>query len=185
MALFRRREDPHALVVRMTGLQMGERVLLVGCAHGPRIAAVAGRVGLSGRAVAVVFDEASAARLERAAERAGVLIELETTAPGTVPVEEGVFDLALIDDTAGSFGSLDATDRAATLRETWRALRPGGRVMVVSTGTRRGLGALLPRTGGSTPFDPLSALEADGFRGGRQLGDAEGLAFFEAVKPRV
>lgn len=183
MALFRRREDPHALVVRMTGVQTGERVLLIGCAHGPRIAAVAVRVGMSGRAVAVVFDEASGARLHKAAEGAGALIEIETSRPGRLPVDEGAFDLALIDDTGGLLGGMRPEDRVATLREAYRALRPGGRVMVLGTGERAGLGALLSRRQ-APPFDPLPSLEAEGFKAGRRLAEREGLAFYEAVAAR-
>ena len=52
----RRRDDPHLLVVGMTGVRMGDRVAQVGCAHGGRLAAVASKVGLSGRAVAFVPD---------------------------------------------------------------------------------------------------------------------------------
>lgn len=184
MALFGRREDPHALVVRMTGLQMGERVLLIGCAHGGRLASIAARVGLSGRAVAVVFDEASAARARKGSAGGGVLIELQEARPGTLPVEERVFDLAFIDDTGGAFGLLRPEDRVATVREAWRALRPGGRVMVLGAAARGGLGALLSRTPSGDPFDPLPSLEADGFKAGRRLAERDGLVFFEAVKPR-
>ena len=48
---FVRRRDPHTLVVSMTGVKMGDRVAFVGCANGARLAAVAAKVGLSGRAV--------------------------------------------------------------------------------------------------------------------------------------
>jgi len=44
-----------------------------GGAHGGRRAAVAARVGLSGRAAVVAPDESSAARARKAAEDAGVL----------------------------------------------------------------------------------------------------------------
>ena len=68
-----RRDDPYLLVVGMTGVRMGDRIAQVGCAHGGRLAAIAGKVGLSGRAVAVVPDEASAARARKARRGAGVL----------------------------------------------------------------------------------------------------------------
>jgi len=185
MALFGRKEDPHALVVRMTGLQIGERVLMIGCGNGRRLGAIAAKLGLSGRAVAVVFDEASADRVQKGAEAAGALIDVETTGAGSLPVGDGDFDLALIDDTGGFFGALRAEDRVATVRETLRALRPGGRVMVLGTAARAGLGALLSRAQAGAPFDPLPSLEADGFKAGRRLAEREGLVFYEAVKPRL
>ena len=48
--MFLKRDNPHSLVVGMTGVKMGDRLLQVGCAHGGRLAAVASKVGLSGRA---------------------------------------------------------------------------------------------------------------------------------------
>ena len=77
----RRRDDPHLLVVGMTGVRMGDRVAQVGCAHGGRLAAVASKVGLSGRAVAFVPDQAAAARARKAVEDAGVLVEIEIAPP--------------------------------------------------------------------------------------------------------
>src|SRR5262249_32075046 len=74
---FVRRADTHTLLVSMTSVKLGDRVAFIGCAHGPRMAAVAAKVGLSGRAVVVAPDETSAARARRGAERAGVLVEIE------------------------------------------------------------------------------------------------------------
>ena len=47
-----KKSDPYLLIVGMTGVKMGDRFVQVGCAHGGRMAAVAGKVGLSGRAAA-------------------------------------------------------------------------------------------------------------------------------------
>ena len=51
--MFLKRGDPYLLIVGMTGVKMGDRVVFVGCAHGGRLAAVASKVGLSGSAVAM------------------------------------------------------------------------------------------------------------------------------------
>ena len=51
--MFLKKSDPYLLIVGMTGVKMGDRFLQVGCAHGGRMAAVAGNVGLSGRAAVV------------------------------------------------------------------------------------------------------------------------------------
>ncbi len=77
---FTRRAESHLLAVSMTGVKMGDRVAFVGCAHGGRLAAIASKVGLSGRAVAVVPDERAAALTRKGAEQAGVLVEIEVAA---------------------------------------------------------------------------------------------------------
>src|SRR5262245_31994803 len=107
---FAKRDAPFPLVVGMTGVKLGDRVLQIGCAHGGRLAAIAAKVGLSGRAVAVVDDEASVARAQKASASAGVLVEVER-APGTkLPIEDASIDLGIIDDTGGAFGALRAED---------------------------------------------------------------------------
>src|SRR6266550_2837306 len=126
---FRSGSDPHPLVVGMTGVKLGERFAQIGCAHGGRLAAVAGKVGLSGRAVAIVPDEASAARARKGAAQAGVLVEIETAPPTHLPADDAAFDLVVVDDTAGLLAGMSAVDRAGTIRETLRLLRPGGRAI--------------------------------------------------------
>ncbi len=122
---FARKSDPHLLAVSMTGVKMGDRVAFVGCAHGGRLAAVASKVGLSGRAVAVVPDERAAGLARRAAEQFGVLVEIEVTSVLSTPLEDGSIDLAVIDDTAGLFGAMSAGDRPAAVREVARILTAG------------------------------------------------------------
>src|SRR6478736_9892579 len=93
--------DGHPLVVGMVGTKMGERFVQIGCAHGGRLGAVASKVGLSGRAVVVAPDEASAARARKGAADAGVLVDVEIAPPDHLPLEDEGFDLAVIDDTDG------------------------------------------------------------------------------------
>jgi ubiquinone/menaquinone biosynthesis C-methylase UbiE len=184
MIPFRRRDDPFALVVGMTGVKLGDRIVQIGCADGGRLAAIAAKVGLSGQALAVVPDETAAARVRKGAAHAGVLVELEIAAPAHLPVESGVFDLAVIDDTAGLLATMSEDERTATVLEAHRVLRPGGRAMVIGAGRRRGLGAILAKGPGAPPFDPGPALGANGFNAARTLAEREGLVFVEAVKPR-
>jgi ubiquinone/menaquinone biosynthesis C-methylase UbiE len=187
--MFLKRQDPHALVVSMTSVKMGDQLLHVGCADGARLGAIASKVGLSGRAVLVAPDEAAAARGRKGAEAAGVLVEVEIAPTTKLPVEDDAFDLAVVDDTGGLFGALRAEDRTASVRELARVLRPGGRVMLIGAVPRGGLGALLARAPSgpsvAATADALTALEADGFRSPRVLGEREGLVFVEAVKPRI
>jgi ubiquinone/menaquinone biosynthesis C-methylase UbiE len=181
---FQRRDDPYMLVVGMTGVKMGDRLAQIGCAHGGRLAAVAGKVGLSGQAVAFVPDEASASRARKAAAQAGVLVDVEIAPATRLPAPDGSFDLAVIDDTDGSLAGLTPEQRAAAVRETFRILRPGGRAIVVGAGRRGGLSALLTRGRAAPPFDPTPAFQGEGFRSVRMLADREGLTFAEAIKPR-
>ena len=183
--MIKRRDDPFMLVVGMTGVKMGDRLAQVGCADGARLAAVAAKVGLSGRAVAVVPDESAAARARKGAERAGVLVELETAPPTRLPLEDAAFDLAIIDDTNGLLAGMSADDRVATVHEARRIVRPGGRVMVIGAAPRGGLGALFARTSGAPRFDPTPLLSADDFRAVRTLAERDGLVFVEALKPRT
>ena len=186
---FMRRGDPHLLAVSMTGVKMGDRVAFVGCAHGGRLAAVAARVGLSGRAVAVVPDPASAERVRKGAAQAGVLVEIEITSPGTLPLEDAATDLAIVDDTGGLLGLMRADERAASVRELARILRPAGRAILVGAAPRAGLARLLTGAPSEPPFvasDAASqALEAGGFRSVRTLAEREGLVFLEGINPRT
>jgi len=182
--MFLKRDDPHSLVVGMTGVKMGDRVAQIGCAHGGRLGAVAGKVGLSGRAVAIVPDE----RARKGAADAGALVEIEVAPPTRLPVEDEGFDLAVVDDTAGLIGALRPDDRVASIRELLRVLRPGGRVMIIGAAPRGGLGALLSRAQTGPPFaasgDAGTALLTDGFKSVRTLAEREGLVFVEGIKPR-
>jgi ubiquinone/menaquinone biosynthesis C-methylase UbiE len=186
--MFLKRDNPYTLVVGMTGVKMGDRLLQVGCAHGARLGAVAAKVGLSGRAAVVVPDESSAERARKGAADAGVLVDVDVAPATRLPLDDQAFDLAVVDDTAGLFGAMRAEDRVAAVRELVRVLRPGGRVLMIGATPRSGIGAILARAPVGPPFvssgDAVKALEADGFRSARVIGEREGLVFVEAMKPR-
>src|SRR3954452_9047127 len=186
--MFLKRQNPHGLAVSMTSAKMGDRLLQVGCAHGGRLGAIAVKVGLSGRAAAAVPDEASADRARKGGAEAGVLVDVEIAPPTRLPYERDAFDLVVADDTGGLFATLRPDDRVAAVRETLRVLRPGGRVVMIGAAPRGGIGAILSRAPDAPPFvssgEAMKALEADGFRSARLIGEREGLAFVEAIKPR-
>lgn len=183
-----KRQDPHSLIVGMTSVKLGDQVLQIGCANGGRLAAIAAKAGLSGRTVAAVRDDAAAARAEKGAAQQGVLVEIERLTGTQLPFDAASFDVAIVDDTDGSFAAMRAEDRVATIRELARVVRPGGRAMIIGAGERQGLAALFTRSQGGPSFVASGqanvALEADGFRGVRTLAEREGLVFVEGIKPR-
>jgi ubiquinone/menaquinone biosynthesis C-methylase UbiE len=183
MIPLRRRDDRFSLVVSMTGVKMADRLLQVGCADSARLGAIAAKVGLSGRAVAVTPDAASAARAKKGAAQAGALVEVEVAAPTRLPADDASFDLLVFDDTSGLFGAMDPGERSGAVREALRVLAPGGRVIVIGSGSPGWLGRLMSRPQ-AAGFDPMPVLQAEGFRSVRLLADREGLTFFEAIKRR-
>lgn len=182
---FKRRDTPYLLVVGMSGVKMGDRLVQLGCADAGQLAAIAGKVGLSGRAAAVVPDTATGARVEKAASQAGVLVEVTVAPLSTLPVEDNGFDVAIIDDTNVQFTRAAADVRGAMVRETLRVLRPGGRLMVIGATPRTGLAAKLhQRPADALSTDPTATLQADGYRTVRILAERDGLIFYEGMKPR-
>jgi hypothetical protein len=186
--MFVKRQDPHQLAVGMTGVKLGDRLAHIGCVDGGRMAAIASKVGLSGRAVVIAPDEAAAGRAQKAAANAGVLVEVEMSSPTCLVLDANSIDLAIVDDTAGAVGSLSTEERASSVGELLRILRPGGRAMIIGTAPRAGLAALLHRAAAGPPFalsgDANRALESAGFKMVRTLAAHDGLVFVEAVKPR-
>jgi ubiquinone/menaquinone biosynthesis C-methylase UbiE len=185
---FTRSTNPQQLVVGIVGTKMGDRIVQVGCAHAGRLGAIAARAGLSGRAVAIVPDEASAERARRGAAQAGMLVEIEVAPMTALPVEDRAFDVAIVDDTGDLLGTIRPDDRAALVRELFRVVRPGGRVMALGALPQHGLGALLKRGPTQPSFAASGALDelltAVGFRAVRTLAERDGLIFIEAAKPR-
>ncbi len=188
MAIFRARSDPHALLIAMTGVTMGERLLQIGCADRALLGVLASKVGLSGRAAASTFDEREAARARASAARAGALVDVDVTRDGTLAFEPQAFDVVVVDNTGGSIAQMKPELRVRTLQEAARVLRPGGRILVVESAERGGLAALFNRRAMDEHYrangGTIAALEAEGFRSARILTEREGRRFIEALNPR-
>jgi SAM-dependent methyltransferase len=161
------RGDPsrYDLPVTMVGVRMGDRLLVLGAQEPGLTAALAKVTGLSGGASARASDAGGAARLEAAANEAGVLLEVSSGPASPLPFPDGQLDLVVVD----AVGLVPEVDFA----EVRRVLRPGGRVLAVTRTTPEGGPAVeaLQHTVGAT------------FRAARILDNRHGWAFVEALKP--
>jgi SAM-dependent methyltransferase len=173
--------DP--LQVAMTGVRMGERYLQMFCSDSTLTRGLAAKTGLSGTAALAAPDEQHAGRARAAAAKAGVLIDVRVGPLSQLDWPDGVFDMAVVDDTRGSFIALPASARLAALRSLHRVLRPGGRVELIER-TGKGLFAAAP----SRPADyeqiggPEGALREAGFTPVRTLAEKDGFRFVEGLK---
>ncbi len=171
------------LEVAMSGVKLGDRLLVLGCGDGTLIAQLALKTGLTGRACALDEDAARTARAGRIVEREGALVEM-LTAPWTrLPLESAGFDIVVIRD---ALAGVELHQRAAMVGEVLRVLRPGGRCLVIEGGGRGGLGALFQGRTGNAEYASSGgasrALTAAGFRAVRPLAERGGLTFVEGVK---
>jgi hypothetical protein len=158
--------DKYALCQAMTGVRHGDCLLGVRVADPELFAAIAVKTGLTGRAVALVPDEAASVAVMRAAEQAGVHAE-PIVGESFSSLEADAFDLVLVDLTRTAARSPDY----AAVR---RVLRPGGRVVSIA--------------GGPGQAPPASeairdAMRAD-FPAARVLAERNGWAFVEGLKGR-
>ncbi len=172
------------LSVRMTGVKMGDQVALVGCSNGARLGAIARQVGLSGRAVGLMPDRETAERMRKGAAAAGALVEIEITSPVRLKADNDAFDLVVVDDTGGLLASMRAEDRTGVFKDLRRIVRPGGRVVIIGTVPRGGVGVLISRAQSGPPFDPMPWLTAENFKAVRLLAERDGLKFIEGTRAR-
>jgi SAM-dependent methyltransferase len=182
----RGRSQRYALALAMTGVRMGERLLMVGD-NAPLAAELAAKVGLTGRAVVVVGSEAAAARVQAAASEAGVLLEaVRAAALPALPVDEGAFDAAVADAGPTFLTTLDSPGRLELVRSLARALRPAGRLIVVEGQPKSPFKPFRARPAGLDAFraagGALTLLEAAGFHPVRLLADRDGQRFTEGLK---
>lgn len=185
MGILRRGTKPYHLAVMMTGIRMGDRLLLLGCGDGGLFAALGAKVGLTGTACAFDDNETAAARARKAAEKAGVLAEVQHARYDRLPYEDDSFDVVVARDV---LPSMLPEVRVGCLREILRVLRPGGRIMAIEPTQRGGLGALFAgrsvdpyhRSSGGAEY----SFRTEGFAAVRTLAEREGLTFVEGVKSR-
>jgi hypothetical protein len=171
--------DP--LSVTMSGVRLGEKALQIGEGDVRVMSLIAARTGLTGRAVIVLLDEQSAARVRRAIDDAGTLAEVGVVDQGERPAD-AAFDVIVVHDVARTIASSDAAVRSGWLQLCERTLRGGGRIVTIESGSPVGFRSWLqgPRSVGTAASE--TALTSAGFAGVRLLGDREGLRFVEAFR---
>jgi hypothetical protein len=166
--------QPDALEISMASIKQGDRFLYVG-GHPKRFAALAAKVGLTGRALALAPSARVQAALTRAADRQGAIAEVEIAGDAAGSLD-GAFDVALLDRSGAAASDTPLTSLAPVLR-------PGGRILLLEPGTPHGLSALVRRASLLVPEERVvESLGAAGFRNVRLLADREGLRFFEAFR---
>ena len=174
-----RQMDP--LQVSMTGVRMGERFLQIGCDDRALLSGLAAKVGLSGAAAVASLSDAAAARAAGVGAKVGALIDVRPITADDLPFDSDGFDMIVVDDTRGTFGSLTAPARASILRDARRVVRPGGRIEVVEgVGAGGMLGGAVKRP---AAYNVVDDLESAGFKPVRALAERDGYRFVEGLRP--
>lgn len=171
------------LAVSMSGVKLGDRLLVIGCGDATLIAQLAVKTGLTGRNCALDEDEGRVAAAGKRIEHEGALVETLTAPLTMLPLDDESFDIVVLRDV---LGALDMHRRLACVGEANRVLRPGGRCVAIETAPRGGLGALLQRRPMNTEYVSSGgaerALSTGGFRAVRVLAERDGLQFVEGTK---
>jgi SAM-dependent methyltransferase len=163
--------DP--LHVSMTGVRMGERFLQIGVHDKALLAGLAAKVGLSGTAAVAALDEGDAQRARGIGANVGALIDVHDIDEGRAwPIEDAQFDMVVVDDSQDTFWAID--NQGAVLRNALRALRPGGRIEVVT---------LVKPAHDRVDFQ--QRLQEAGFKPVRTLAERGRLRFVEGLRPAV
>lgn len=175
------------LVMAMSAVRLGERLLQIGVDDAASMGALAAKVGLSGHAAVVTLDERTAQRARSAIADASTLADVSVTSDGSLPFQDASFDVVVVHGVSGLLAAAADDVRARLLREVLRVSRSGGRVIVTEAGERSGLKAMLSpapkkderfeRSGGT-----IAAMAAAGFKPVRLLADRDGLRFVEGLK---
>ncbi len=168
--------DP--LAVTMTGVKLGDRLLVVGCGAAKLVAQLALKPGLTGRACAIDENPAMSARASNVAQREGALVEVETAPPTMLPHNDGSFDVVVLNHI---LGRLSVDRRVLVANEARRVLREGGRCISIESAARGGLAALVAGPGTPSAEIERAFTQAD-LRAVHPIGESEGLSFVEGAR---
>lgn len=177
---FRPGTPPHHTALAMIGAKAGDRVLFVGRVDAALAGDVARTTGLNGQTL-VGCRANDRASVETGAAHAGALIDVLDIPPtDRSPVPHGVTTVDIVVAITNlATWELDARLEATT--DAIKALRPGGRLIVID-GEKRGL------LGAKKPAMPADAvvplLTSVGAQAARALGVEDGITYYEARKAR-
>lgn len=157
--------NPHAIA----SLKEGETVLDLGSGGGLDCFVAGKRVGPAGRVIGVDMTPEMVARARENGRRAGAAnVEFRLGEIEHLPVADGSVDVILSNCVVNL-----SPDKAAVFGESFRVLRPGGRIAIsdivetkpMPEALRRDVGALTSCVGGAVGVDVvLELLRAAGFR---------------------
>ena len=108
-------------VADAAGIRRGDKALDVGCGTGVLAREALRRVGQEGQVVGLDLNEGMLA----VAARTEPNVEWRQGDAASLPVEDASFDVVV-----SQFALMYFPDRAASLREIWRTLAPGGRLAI-------------------------------------------------------
>ena len=178
MRWFRASTPGDPLAVAMTGLKIGDRLLVMGCSDPKIVAQLALKPGLSGRTCAVDESSPLATRAALVANREGALVEADTSPLTMLPHGDSSFDVVVLNH---ALARLPESARPPILAEARRVLREGGRCVAIEPAARGGLGSLIGGVRVASAEIEREFTKA-GFRAVRTLAEREGLAFIEGAK---
>lgn len=130
VALTVRESRMKAALLTLADVAPGERVLDLGCGTGTLLLHLASRVP-GARLVGVDADPAMLRQAQAKAASAGILLDLAPAWADALPFTDAAFDVVL---SSLFFHHLQQADKVRSLREVWRVLRPGGRVLIADFG---------------------------------------------------
>jgi ubiquinone/menaquinone biosynthesis C-methylase UbiE len=177
---FRQAPAARETAVAMVDPRPGDELLVIGATDARLAAACAAVTGLNGRAVIVGRGAADKQSVEDAARAAGALVEFVDAPPTMLPLDSDTFTVVVI---ARLGAGQDAN--AATVSEAMRVARPAGRIIAIAGQKRTGvLGAFSSPPERVAVETVIALLKAAGGVAARRLAEAEGVAYYEARKPR-
>jgi hypothetical protein len=178
---FRSGPPPHQTALAMIGAKPGDRVLFVGAVDAPLIGEVARVTGLNGQTLAGIRAD-DRPRVEAAAAGAGALVDIvEIAGSDRSPVPHGVTEIDVV-VLVVDLGALPLDVRLEAVTDAIRALRPGGRLIVIDGQKKALFGA---GKGTAMPADAVvPMLTSVGAQAARALGVADGTTYYEARKSR-
>ena len=177
-----RKSTGDSLAVSMSGIKLGDRLLVIGTSDTALIAALATKSGLTGRACMVDPAEDGRARAAVAVEQEGALVESFAAPTTALPFDPNTFDVVVMRNV---LPGISPDDRRRTVEEARRVLRPGGRCIAIDDQRRGGIAALFGGGAAAPDAEGLAPrlLTEAGFRGVRTLAARDGLIFVEGVRP--